>query len=431
MGYVLSVVGGQFGDEGKGKITDLLASKANVVARSAGGNNAGHTIVKDGKKHAFHLLPSGVLYSHVTNIIGAGVKVDPLTLISELKKLDHKPNLLISPKANLIMEWHVAFDTGSEKSLGDDKIGTTGRGVGPCCESTANRKTAVRIRDLLSPRLASTIENVAALLIPKLVQFHPRFAKFKSLSMEQITSISDDKLKEELESYTAEIIEKYEAASEILKPYIGDVTEFLDKGHDFILGEGAQGAMLDPLHGTFPDVTSTHPISGGLCVGLGIGPTAVNDVLGIFKAYETRVGEGIFPTELNDATGEKLRKLGAEFGTTTGRPRRCGWFNLDEAKYVQKINGLTWMVITKLDILDNFDEIKVFTGTKYKSFKGWKTDTTKCARWEDLPEEAMVYLEFLQKELCQLAIVSVGPSDDETIVMPEFNEHLKENGVKI
>ena len=435
MTYILSIVGAQFGDEGKGKITDMLAEHADIVARSAGGNNAGHTIVKDSQKYALHLLPSGVLYQHTINIIGAGVKFDPLVFQEELVRLKENginPKILISPEAHCIMEWHVAFDKGSEKSLKDEKIGTTCRGVGPCVESTANRKTAIRVTDLISTKLPERIEKTVKLLLPKLVQYHANFRKFQELPLRRIISMDDDELQVEVEKYIIELIKKYRKVGDYISSFVSaEIVELVNDEHKFILGEGAQGTMLDPLFGTFPDVTSTHPIAGGLCTGLGLGPTKINDVLGIFKAYETRVGEGIFPTELNDKNGERLRKLGAEFGTTTGRPRRCGWFNLDEAKYVVKVNGMTWFALTKLDVLDSFREIKVLVNNKYKTFDGWEADLTSCSRWEELPDNAKEYVQFLEKNLCPMAIVSVGPSREETIIMPEFAKYMKTKGIEL
>lgn len=434
MSYILSIVGGQFGDEGKGKITDLLAEKAQVVARSAGGNNAGHTIVKDGKKYAFHLLPSGVLYEDTVNVIGAGVKIDPLVLMKEIKGLRDsgvQPNLRIAPEAHVIMEWHIALDVGSEKSLGDEKIGTTGRGVGPATASTAERKTALRVTDLINDDLPSNIWRIGMMLLPRLVEHHPRFGKFQQMPLSDILKLNDAELKKEFQDYTNGLVKRYKEAAEFLSEYVADTVHYVNNEKGFILCEGAQGTMLDPLHGTFPDVTSTHPISGGLCVGLGIGPTKVNDVLGVFKAYETRVGEGPFATELNDRDGEQLRKLGAEFGTTTGRPRRCGWLNMDQAKYAISINGCTWVAITKMDVLDRFDEIKVFHDGKYKKFTGWKKDITRCRGWDSLPMQAQTFLNFIQTNMGRIAMVSVGPSREETIINPEFAEHLKVHGIKI
>ncbi|MBN2457832.1 adenylosuccinate synthase [Candidatus Woesearchaeota archaeon] len=441
MTYVLSLVGGQFGDEGKGKITDLLARYADIVARSSGGNNAGHTIIKKGVKYALHLLPSGVLYKHTTNIIGAGVKIDPFVLIKEIEELKASgitPNLKIAPNAHLITEWHRYFDKGSEKKLGDKKIGTTGRGVGPCAESSANRKTTLRVCDITSINLDSVIDGIVGLILPKLVEFHPYFQRFQHLPLKVIIDKGDPELADEVSRYIKEMTKIYFEAGNQLKDYIcKDIAGILnDKKHRFILGEGAQGTMLDPLYGTFPDVTSTHPISGSMCTGLGIGPTMINDTLGIFKAYETRVGEGVFPTELLNGTGEKLREIGNEFGTTTGRPRRCGWFNLCEAKYVVQINSMTWIAMTKPDVFDDFDEINVAVGftndkTHFRTFRGWKTDTTGCKSWDELPNEAKDYFSFLEKELCPIAIISVGPERDQTIVMPGFREHLKKHDIEI
>ena len=439
MGYCLCIVGGQFGDEGKGKITDILAEHADAVARSAGGNNAGHTIVKDGIKYAFHLLPSGVLYKHTLNLIGPGVKLDPIVLIRELDNLQEKgirPNLRIAANTHLIMDWHVAIDAGSEKQLGKDKIGTTGRGVGPCSASTAERKTALRAMDLIGPGLEQKINKIVSMMLPDLVMHHPRFGSFRSMSMKGIQEQDDPRLKEEMRAYVKDMLQKYSQAGKRLSSYItgGFVDIVNDPDINFLLGEGAQGTMLDPLHGTFPDVTSTHPIAGGMCTGLGIGPTKVDDVLGVLKAYETRVGEGIFPTELHDKAGERMREIGGEYGTTTGRPRRCGWFNLSEAKYVAKVNGLTWAVITKMDVLDDFETIKVGIEDKegyvsYKEFPGWQENISKCKRYEDLPKDAKDYVDFLEKETCPIAMVSVGPERSQTIIMPKFREHLKGFGI--
>ncbi len=435
MTYVLSIIGGQFGDEGKGKITDMLAKSADVVARSGGGNNAGHTIVKDGKKFAFHLLPSGVLYDHTINIIGPGVKLDPLKLLEEiegLKKQGISPNLKISPRAHLIMDWHREFDKGAEARLGDQKIGTTGCGVGPSTEATANRKASLRAQDLASDDFPQKLRSVLNLLLTRLVEYHPSFKKFQKLSIETILRCEDKDLIDGLEDYAKKIEEMYLSAIKTLKPLVTEIISIVhDKKHKFLLGEGAQGAMLDPLLGTFPDVTSTHPTAGGMCIGLGIGPLDIDDVMGIFKAYETRVGSGPFETELFDQDGEKLRDIGREFGTTTGRPRRCGWFNLDEARYVCQINSISWITLTKLDVLDDFDSIKVLVDGRYKEFPGWNKDLGSCRDWEDLPSEAKAYIEFLKKELGDISIISVGPSVEQTIIMPAFKKRLESFKISI
>jgi len=412
--YVLTTAGGQFGDEGKGKITDMLAEHADIVARSCGSHDADHTISKSGTKHSLHILPSGVFYKNALNVIGAGVLVDPVLLLEELKALQSHsifPNLGISPHARLIMEWHIAFEH------------KTGYGAYTCAQTP--REAVIRAKDLLSPKLSEKIRQSAGLLLAWLVESHPRFEKFRKLPMDELHS--DAELSEELDVYAAEIAEKYEDTADELQEYIHDA----ELDCNFLLGEGVQGTMVDPLHGTFPDVVPTHPIAGGFCTGLGMGPTAVDDVLGFFKAYETRIGEGLFPTELRDETGECLRKHGAEFTTTDGRPRRCGWFNLEQAQNAARLNGMTWMAVTKLDVLDQLAAVKVFTGKLYKEFKGWESPTTGCRSWEELPEEAKVFLEYIQKELCPMAFVSVGPAREQTIVMPEFAEHLAAKGISM
>ncbi|MDP3829746.1 MAG: adenylosuccinate synthase, partial [Ignavibacteriaceae bacterium] len=338
------LVGSQWGDEGKGKIVDLLSENFPIVARYQGGANAGHTVEIGDDKYILHLIPSGILRKDVICVIGSGVVIDPIALLEEIELLEKnnisvKGRLFISHNAHLIMPYHKLLDSINES--GKNKIGTTGRGIGPCYIDKYARK-GIRINDLLNREL--------------LAQKIRMNLDEKNLLLKNIYG------KDELN--VEEIIEQYEAFDKAIDPYIKDVPAFLNnaisEGKSILL-EGAQGALLDVDFGTYPFVTSSNPTSGGACTGTGIPPNKITNVIGIVKAYTTRVGEGPFPTELLDATGEKLRKVGSEFGATTGRPRRCGWFDAPLVKYSQMVNGIDSVAITKLDVLDHFEEIQVCT----------------------------------------------------------------------
>jgi adenylosuccinate synthase len=420
------VIGAQWGDEGKGKITDLLSRSADVVVRSQGGVNAGHTVVVAGQTFKLHLIPSGILYSNTECIIGSGTVIDPQVLIEEIEQLKALgvtvDNLHISQTAHVTMPYHRKIDQASEESRGEYKIGTTGRGIGPTYADKSER-TGIRVLDLMNSehlrkQLGWTI-NYKNVILEKLYNLPP-------LDPEKV-------------------IEEYLKYAEYLKPFVVDsslkIYEAVNEKKN-ILFEGAQGTLLDLDHGTYPYVTSSNPIAGGACVGAGVGPTTIDRVIGVAKAYTTRVGEGPFPTELNDRVGELLGELGAEFGTTTGRRRRCGWFDAVIGRYAVRINGLDCLAITKLDVLDELEEIKVcvayeidggicnhfptnashFANCKpvYKSLPGWQQDTTGCRSLADLPKKALNYLKYLAELMkVPIAIVSVGPGRDQTIIVED------------
>jgi len=420
------VIGAQWGDEGKGKITDLLSRSADVVVRSQGGVNAGHTVVVAGQTFKLHLIPSGILYPSTECIIGSGTVIDPQVLIEEIEQLKALgvtvDNLHISQTAHITMPYHRKIDQASEESRGEYKIGTTGRGIGPTYADKSER-TGIRVLDLMNSehlhkQLGWTI-NYKNVILEKLYNLPP-------LDPEKV-------------------IEEYLKYAEYLKPFVVDsslkIYEALQEKKN-VLFEGAQGTLLDLDHGTYPYVTSSNPIAGGACVGAGVGPTTIDRVIGVAKAYTTRVGEGPFPTELNDQVGQLLGDLGAEFGTTTGRRRRCGWFDAVIGRYAVRINGLDCLAITKLDVLDQLEEIKVcvayeidgeicnhfptnasyFANCKpvYKTLPGWQEDTTGCRSLGDLPKKALTYLKYLAELMkVPIAIVSVGPGRDQTIIVED------------
>lgn len=417
------LVGSQWGDEGKGKIVDLLSERYNIVARYQGGANAGHTVIIGDKQYILHLIPSGILREDVVCVIGNGVVIDPKALLDEIELLEKNGikiagRLFISHNAHLIMPYHKLLDSISES--GQTKIGTTGRGIGPCYIDKYARK-GIRIVDLLNKE---TLEK-----------------KIRENLDEKNNLLKKVYEREELD--VEAIINEYMEFDKTIDQYIKDVPVYLNnaiaEGKSILL-EGAQGALLDVDHGTYPFVTSSSPTSGGACTGTGIPPTKIDSVIGIVKAYTTRVGNGPFPTELLDEDGEKLRKIGAEFGATTGRPRRCGWFDAFLVKYSCMINGIDSVAITKLDVLGNFDSIKVCVGYEldgkmiksfpndlshlekikpvYETLPGWNTDISKARTYDELPEATKNYLEFIQKHCgFKIGFVSVGPKRDETIVL--------------
>ncbi|MCB0300226.1 MAG: adenylosuccinate synthase, partial [Calditrichaeota bacterium] len=398
---VVVVVGAQWGDEGKGKIVDLLSADFDIVARYQGGANAGHTVKIHDKKYVLHLIPSGILQPGVECVIGNGVVIDPVALMEEIRLLEDQGisvdgRLWISQNAHLIMPYHKLLDTASEEKQGADKIGTTKRGIGPAYVDKVNRK-GIRIVDLLDR------ESFARKLRRNLEEKNEYLNKIYGVLPLDIEAIVDE----------------YLEFDKLIDPYIKDVSVLLNNAiadGKSILLEGAQGTLLDVDHGTYPYVTSSNPSSGGAGIGVGIGPTRINEVMGVMKAYTTRVGEGPFPTDLLNAEGELLRKEGAEFGATTGRPRRCGWFDGVVARYAIRINGITSLAITKLDVLDKFKEIKVCTGYQvngkfmkefptnlkvlqdcqpvYETLPGWQQPTTECRTWDDLPKVAQDYLNY-------------------------------------
>ncbi|WP_027339647.1 adenylosuccinate synthase [Halonatronum saccharophilum] len=422
------VVGTQWGDEGKGKITDMIGEEANAVVRYQGGNNAGHTVVVGEKEYKLHLIPSGILYPNTKCIIGNGVVIDPKVLIEELDYLAQKgvevDNFYISSKAHLIMPYHRALDKAEEKRKANDKIGTTGKGIGPVYMDKIGR-FGIRVEDLLDADLfKAKVEEALEL---------------KNLILKNVYG---------LDTFNVEdIVEEYLAYAQRIKEFITDTSLLINQelaDAKNILFEGAQGTLLDIDHGTYPFVTSSNPTSGGVCSGTGVGPTKIDGVLGIVKAYTTRVGEGPFPTELEGEMGEYLRKVGHEFGTTTGRARRCGWFDGVILKYAVRVNGLTSLAITKLDVLDDLDEIKICIGYKYKGelldefptkeeilkdctpvyekLAGWKEDTSKIKEYKQLPANAKKYLDRISEFVgTEISIVSVGPKRDQTITLkPSF-----------
>lgn len=422
------VVGAQFGDEGKAKITDLLAMEADFITRFQGGSNAGHTVVANGKKYAFHLIPSGILYENKTCMIGAGCVIKPDDLNKEIEDIisqgvsrEHFEKCLkISPLAHITMKYHTDIDGYSESELGKNKIGTTKKGIGPTYTDKAKR-CGIRVEDLFNKE---TLSKKLDIILPN-----------KNKELELVYK---------LKPYTKEeILKECEEYRKILAPYVDfnwqeNLLNF--KNNKSILFEGAQGVMLDVDYGTYPYVTSSNPIAGGAGVGASMGPMAIERAIGVFKAYMTRVGEGAFVTELEDETGEKLRTIGGEFGVTTGRARRCGWFDAISAKYAVLVGGLSEVALTKLDVLDSFDEIKVaiayknkITGEKttqyptdvfthydfepiYETHKGWNCNISKCKTYDELPENAKKYLKRLEELLgIKITILSVGPDREQTI----------------
>jgi adenylosuccinate synthase len=419
----LVIVGAQWGDEGKGKVTDLLAETADVVIRFQGGNNAGHTIVRGDEVYKFHLVPSGILYPGKLCAIGNGVVVDPKVITTELEELRHRgidtSGLRISANAHLIMPYHLLLDHAGETKLGKLQIGTTRRGIGPCYADKAAR-LGIRMQDLLDEKILK--QKINAAMEPKRLSLRP-YAKDPALDLHAMT-------------------EEYRTLGHRLEPFIADtqriVWDTLDSDR-LVLFEGAQGTLLDIDHGTYPFVTSSNPIAGAACVGAGVGPKDIDDAWGIAKAYVTRVGAGPFPTELDDDMGDRLREAGGEFGTTTGRPRRCGWLDLVALRYAVRLNGLTGLAITKLDVLTGIDPLLVATeytgpeGARFREFPyhqsilhkvtgsytelpGWQEDISGARSLEDLPQAARDYLAFIEEFLgVPVVLIGVGPGRDQMI----------------
>ena len=419
----LVVVGAQWGDEGKGKVTDLLAEQADVVIRYQGGNNAGHTIVRGDEVYKFHLIPSGILYSGKHCLIGNGVVVDPKVLADEIVGLHGRgidtSGLKVSANAHVIMPYHLMLDHAGESKLGKQQIGTTRRGIGPCYADKSAR-LGIRIQDLLDERILR--KKIYTALETKRQALRP-FAKDPALDLQGMT-------------------EEYHTLGHQLERYIADtppiVWDALD--HDrIVVFEGAQGAMLDLDHGTYPFVTSSNPVAGAACVGAGVGPKEIDDVWGITKAYTTRVGAGPFPSELHDELGDRIRERGGEYGTTTGRPRRCGWLDLVALKYAVRVNGLTGLVITKLDALTGIDPLGVsvrYTGPEDVVFEdfpyhqtmvhkaradvewlpGWEEDIGAARTLDELPKNARAYIDYVSDFLgVPIVLVGVGPARDQII----------------
>lgn len=421
----LVVVGTQWGDEGKGKIVDVLTEKADYVVRFQGGNNAGHTLVINQKKYIFHLIPSGIFWPQTICVIGNGVVVDPEVLIDEIEKLKKEGlkvdsnKLLVSEKAHTIMPYHKALDLAREKKAKQDKIGTTCRGIGPCYEDKAARK-GFRLIDLTYPEIFK--EKLKNVLEEKNVL---------------LKYLNGDTIKFE------DIYEKYVKYGEYLKSYLTDVSMVLwkaKKDNKKILFEGAQGTFLDIDHGTYPYVTSSNTLAGNACCGAGIGPLEIDMVLGVVKAYTTRVGEGPFPTELKDEVGNYLREKGNEFGSTTGRPRRCGWLDLVLVKTAVRLNSIKALALTKLDVLSGLEKIKICVGYEYegkvidylpanliemaklkpvyKELPGWKEDIKNVKSFEDLPDATKNYIKTIEEYLeVPFYLISIGPERENCLIL--------------
>jgi adenylosuccinate synthase len=421
------LLGAQWGDEGKGKATDLLGDQVDYVVRYQGGNNAGHTVVIGDQKYALHLLPSGILSPNVIPVIGNGVVIDPAVLLTEIKGLNERgintSKLKISTNAHLITPYHRTIDKVSERFLGKSKIGTTGRGIGPAYADKINR-IGIRVQDLFDQSILK--QKIEAALHDK-NQILVKVFNRKGITVE-------------------EVINEYLGYAEILKPYVTDTSLLLDQALQqgkVVLLEGSQGTLLDVDHGTYPFVTSSNPTAGGASTGSGIGPTKITRVIGILKAYTTRVGSGPFPTELFDEDGEALRKIGGEVGVTTGRNRRCGWFDAPIARYAVRVNGLTDFFLTKLDVLTGWEKIPVCVAYEidgkrveelpasqsdfhhakpvYEYLPGWKENISKARSVADLPKNAQEYVMFLEKiSGAPMSAIGVGPGRDETIVVRDL-----------
>jgi adenylosuccinate synthase len=422
------VLGAQWGDEGKGKMTDYLAEKADVVVRFQGGNNAGHTVVVGDKEYKLHLIPSGILHDNKLNIIGNGVVVDPKAMFKEIDYLEElgikvtPQKLLVSDRAQVIMPYHRVLDGLKEKARGKDDIGTTGKGIGPCYTDKAER-SGIRVcdlvnREVLERKLKQNIEEKNDLI---------KLYGGEVLDFDTVYS-------------------EYLGYAERIKPYVTDISVRIYeeiKNNKNVVFEGAQGSLLDIDYGTYPYVTSSNTIAGGVCTGAGVGPTAITGAVGIAKAYTTRVGKGPFPTELTGEMGDLLREKGHEYGVTTGRARRCGWLDLVILKSTARISGLTSFVVTKIDTLGGFDKLKVCTGYKfedkiidyfpasledlakcepvYEEFEGWDDSIANARSYEELPENAKIYLKRIEEFTgTKVSIVSVGPKRDQTIEIGEL-----------
>lgn len=417
------VVGTQWGDEGKGKIIDIIASRADVVVRSQGGNNAGHTVVNDGQTYKLHLIPSGILYKNTLCLIAAGVVLDPKDLLSEIDNLSPRgvsfDNLKIDPRAHVVMPWHITLDGLSEKFRGNSDIGTTKRGIGPCYMDKYER-CGIRFYDLVHPEVFAEKVRMTGKLKNKI-----------------ITEVYGGE-PHDIEA----IIKEYTEYGKRLAKYVDDVSVIVyeaAKANKTIMFEGAQATLLDIDFGTYPYVTSSHPLSAGVCVGTGVGPMIISNIIGVAKAYTTRVGKGPFPTELDDETGETIRNKGGEFGTTTGRPRRTGWFDAVIVRHSVRVNGLSSLAINKLDTLGGIGDLKVCVAYKkpdgtvienfpaaleeladcvpvYETLKGFDDDISSCRSFDELPEACKKYIERLEELCdCHISMVGVGPDREQII----------------
>jgi adenylosuccinate synthase len=426
------IVGAQWGDEGKGKVTDLLAERADLVVRFQGGNNAGHTIVRDGEEFRLHLIPSGILQPNTTCVIGNGVVIDPRILTGEIDGLKRRgisvSNLRVSANAHLIMPYHVLLDTAGEAQLGSLKIGTTRRGIGPCYADKAFR-LGIRVQDLLDEKILR--KKIMAALEPKRQMLRPH-AKDPTLDLHAMT-------------------EEYLTYGHRLEPHIADTARLcwdaLDAGRS-VLFEGAQGVLLDLDHGTYPFVTSSNPVAGAACTGAGVGPRDIGEVWGLAKAYTTRVGSGPFPSELSDEVGEHLRRVGHEVGTTTGRPRRCGWIDLVALRYAVRLNGMTGLVITKLDVLSGLEQLRLavryrgaegasfeefpyhqsvlhHSSAEYHELPGWSDSIEDCRSPAELPPAARDYLAYISDFVgVPIKLIGVGPAREQVIWCGDAEQEL-------
>ncbi len=422
------IVGAQWGDEGKGKVVDVLTERADLVVRFQGGNNAGHTLVVGGDKTVLHQIPSGILYPRVKCVIGNGVVMNLEVLFEEIGKLKAKnvkvapDNLFLSDRAHLIMPYHQRIDIAREKGAGEGKIGTTGRGIGPTYEDKMARK-GIRLCDLLQEKV---------------------FDEKLRVQLEEKNHYLEKRLGAEPFTFN-EIADKFHRFADEIRPFVGNTAALLDRemrAGKSVLFEGAQGAQLDVDHGTYPYVTSSSTVAGGACTGAGVGPTWIDSVIGISKAYTTRVGSGPFPTELTDAVGENLRKRGQEFGSTTGRPRRCGWLDMVVVKDAIRTNGLTGITLMKLDVLSGTDPVRICTHYEldgkvvddvpanlddlarakaiYEDLPGWKEDLAGITAFEKLPKTAQAYVRRVEQLIkTPVCILSVGPNRSETIVLQD------------
>jgi adenylosuccinate synthase len=413
------LLGLQWGDEGKGKIVDVLTQRYDVVARFQGGPNAGHSLEFNQIKHVLHTIPSGIFHKDCLNIIGNGVVIDPVIFKKEIENIDaicgHIENLIISKKAHLITPTHRALDAAYEKSKGDSKIGSTLKGIGPTYTDKISRN-GLRVGDILD---------------------HNFKEKYQALKLKHLNILKNYSHDFDIETYELDFFKALDSIRRFkLIDSEFEMNDYINQNRK-ILAEGAQGTLLDIDFGSYPFVTSSNTVTAGACIGLGIAPSKIGEVYGIFKAYCTRVGSGPFPTELFDHTGEELRRIGHEFGATTGRPRRCGWMDLVALKYAVMINGVTQLIMTKSDVLDSFETIKIATKYKvngeltdrynsvydaqiepiYQDFSGWKTDISKLSKWEELPTELTQYIQFIEKEVgVPITIVSVGPDREATLL---------------
>ncbi len=428
------VLGAQWGDEGKGKIVDVLSERFSAVARYAGGHNAGHTVIHGSQKFVLQLIPCGVLRPGCKGVIGNGVVLDPIAFLKEVAKLrslgiEADGQLFVSNRAQVILPYHRMIELAAESAPGRQRIGTTSRGIGPAYEDKMAR-SGLRVVDLLRPELLKT--HIYAACSEKNAIAHALFGT--------------DPLEPE------KMYEEYAAAAEEVRPFVTDTGRLLHEilaGGGSVMFEGAQGTMLDIDHGTYPFVTSSSATAGGAATGTGVGPTAIGTVISVTKAYVTRVGEGPFPTEIHEAVGDQLRARGNEYGAVTGRPRRCGWLDIPLLRYSNQVNGAEWLVVTKMDVLDELDEIPVCVGYQvdgkvsdeipadvqglervkpvYTKLKGWKESTEGITEFEKLPKAAREYLRFQEKESgAKIAMVSTGPDRDQTMILPEFASALNE-----